>query len=128
MKTVLPTVSGAALLLMLGPQAIGASAVVVGPPSADPIEQAGIMHSAHALTITTDRQASIIRFHRGARNAISNRADYWSVNRAPPVPLHVEWNGRAATVMPGRCLRINAPAALVAPAAPMQSDTILQGM
>jgi hypothetical protein len=115
------------LLLMLAPQAFGASAVVVGPPSADPIEQAGIMNSARAFTIANDRQASIVRFRRGAGNAICNRVDYWGVNGAAPIPLHVEWNGRAATVMPGRCLRINAPSALVAAAAPMSSDTILQG-
>jgi hypothetical protein len=119
--------SAAALLLTLSGPACAAAAEIVGAPSADPIEREGIMHSAHAFYIINDRQASVIRFHRTGRNVVCNRVDYRSVNRTTPVPLNVEWIGRSTIVMPGRCLRIDAASVLVAPAAPMPSDTILRG-
>jgi hypothetical protein len=116
-----------ALLTGFAMQALAASAVVVGPQTSDPILWLGTVHSPALFTITNDRQASIIYFHRAQGNAICNRIAF-GVHAAPPIPLEVQWNGGGTVLMPGKCQRVDAFSARIAPAVPMGSDTLLRGM
>jgi hypothetical protein len=126
MKTRHRALCTALLLIGIAPQAHAASAVVIGISPWDPIEQQGIANSPAAFTITNDYQSSLVRFHQPAGNRVCNQISD-GVDAAPPVPLDVEWQDGRTKLMPGDCVRVDAPSARIAPAARMPSDTVLQG-
>lgn len=127
MKTPPLALCAALLLAGVAPRAFAASANVLGMSPTDPVEQQGIANSPAAFTITSDYQSSLIRFDRPTGNAICNHISH-GVDAAPPVPLDIAWDGGHATLNPGECLHVDAPSARIAPAAPMSSDEMLQGM
>jgi hypothetical protein len=127
MKTSSLALCAIILAFGLAPGAFAASATVSGISPRDAVEQQGIANSPAVFTLTSDYQASLVRFDHASGNRVCNHISH-GVDTARPVPLDVKWDGGEARLMPDDCVRVDAPSANIAPAGQLAPDEMLQGM